>query len=253
MDPVTDRQIEPATPTAPVAAPLACASPVAAGEERKAVGGFEELWRSYAYPKGKREARLAYEKLAPDADLHATMVAAAIEWRETWAAQGKSDAPRFTLAKWIEREEYECAPPTAYTPKERKAKPALESLAAPGGKPDLPPGHPVGRFVVEIVAFDYLGGKFDPEVPVGITLASDQFMGALKYEVLVASSVNRNAAERGYRMIDEILLALEVTSTKDTDDLLFKPLLATISKTGLISYSKAPADAVAVAVRDEAA
>ncbi len=48
------------------------------------------------------------------------LVAAAMEWRETWAAQNKPEAPRFSLAKWIEREEYECSPPTAYQPKQRK-------------------------------------------------------------------------------------------------------------------------------------
>jgi hypothetical protein len=78
------------------------------------------LWDAYAYKKGKPEARRAYAKLAPDAELHAEMVESARTWQQTWAAQGKPDAPRFTLAKWIDREEYECAPPTAYKPKERK-------------------------------------------------------------------------------------------------------------------------------------
>ncbi len=68
---------------------------------------------------GQRQ-RKAYVLLAPGGELHAIMVAAATEWRDTWAAQGKADAPRFSLAKWIEREEYECSPPTAYQPKQIK-------------------------------------------------------------------------------------------------------------------------------------
>ncbi|MDF2810509.1 MAG: hypothetical protein K0S56_1540 [Microvirga sp.] len=122
VDPVTDRQIEPAAPTAPDAAGAgAPRSPGSAGEEeREAKGGFDELWRAYGYRRGRAEARKAYEVLAPDGELHATMVVAAMEWRDTWAAQDKADAPRFSLAKWIEREEYECSPPTAYQPKQIK-------------------------------------------------------------------------------------------------------------------------------------
>ncbi|WP_083213691.1 MULTISPECIES: hypothetical protein, partial [unclassified Ensifer] len=103
---------------APGAPPLAGLSAATAGPAK---GGFEELWRGYDYRQKKKEAKAAYDKLAPDADLHARIVAAAIAWQQSWAAQGKQDAPRFTLAKWLEREEYECDP-AAYKPKERTAR-----------------------------------------------------------------------------------------------------------------------------------
>jgi predicted transcriptional regulator len=105
---------------APVAPPLAGLA--AAKAEPAKDGGFEELWKAYRCPKGKAEARTAYNKLAPDADLHAAIVAAARQWLSSWASQDKADAARFTLAKWIEREEYECEPPTGYKPKDKKPK-----------------------------------------------------------------------------------------------------------------------------------
>jgi hypothetical protein len=127
LDRSTEREIEPAAPTAPPpAGPVGAAGAETAQEETKATTttktGFDELWRASDYKRGKTEARRAYAKQAPDAELHAAMVASAKAWKESWAAQGKPDAPRYTLAKWIEREDYECEPPTAYKPKERKAK-----------------------------------------------------------------------------------------------------------------------------------
>ena len=90
--------------------------------------GFEELWRAYGYRQKKADAKAAYKKLAPDQDLHRRLVEAARSWQASWAAQGKADAPRFTLAKWIDREEFECDPPTAYKAKERKKAPARQRL-----------------------------------------------------------------------------------------------------------------------------
>ncbi|MBX4967199.1 helix-turn-helix domain-containing protein [Rhizobium binae] len=103
---------------APGAPPLAGLSAATAGPAKE--GGFEELWKAYSCKQKKAEAKAAYAKLAPDRELHARMVEAAGNWFARWAAQEKPDAPRFTLAKWIEREEFECEPPTAYKAKERK-------------------------------------------------------------------------------------------------------------------------------------
>ncbi|WP_394890997.1 hypothetical protein ACG873_06615 [Mesorhizobium sp. AaZ16] len=114
--------IECAAPTAPLSAGLSPADAGTAQEATKAKDPFEQLWRAYDHKQKKKESRAAYTKLAPDADLHATMMESAIAWQASWSAQNKRDAPRYTLAKWIEREDYECSPPTAYKPKERKAK-----------------------------------------------------------------------------------------------------------------------------------
>ena len=138
-----------------------CAAPMApppAGLPAAEAGtaqGFEELWRAYDYKKKKREARAAYAKLAPDDDLHESMVDAARKWQASWAAQNKPDAPRFHLDKWIEREEYECDPPTAYTPKERKA-----AKSADKSTPATEPRNGKHSGIMRIVSAKHVGEVF---------------------------------------------------------------------------------------------
>lgn len=156
QDGVTERWNECAAPTAPP--PVAGLSTAPAAETSQdatedAATGFDQLWSAYGYKKSKPEARRAYNKLAPDAELHERLVDAARDWQQSWAAQGKEDAPRFTLAKWIEREEYECTPPTAYKAKARKAKAANDDKPSPRGK---------GRITetLRILAVESIGSAF---------------------------------------------------------------------------------------------
>ncbi|MBZ9984756.1 hypothetical protein LB521_26860 [Mesorhizobium sp. BR-1-1-8] len=139
-------RLECAAPTAPLAVGVAATAAVAAQDE------FEQLWNAYDYKKNKREARAAFKKLGPNPDLFATMMTAASAWRQSWAAQGDSKAPRFRLDKWLEREEYDCEPPTAYQPRERKAKPAA----------DKPATKTKGRVTdqLRILEAEYIGSPF---------------------------------------------------------------------------------------------
>lgn len=117
---------------APAAPPPAVGLVATAAEG--AQGGFGELFKTYyATTKGhagsKAKARDAYEKMNVTPAAHADLVASARAWHDAWAAQGKPDAPRMHLATWLAREEFENNPPSAYQPKERKAK-AGKSRAA---------------------------------------------------------------------------------------------------------------------------
>ncbi|MBY3183363.1 hypothetical protein HFO24_17055 [Rhizobium laguerreae] len=148
---------DPAPPSAPLPVGLAATGADGAG------GRFEEVWKAYDYKQKKAEALAAYKKLAPDEELHARIVEAANIWKASWAAQQKADAPRFTLAKWLEREEFECEPPTAYKAKERKAKaPTKKEIVAANDNDnedwesgpmicDVGPFTPFGRFKARIV------------------------------------------------------------------------------------------------------
>jgi hypothetical protein len=115
---IQDRMIDFAAPMAPPLAGLSAATAEPAKE------GFEELWKAYGHRQKKAEAKAAYTKLSPDGDLHVRLVRAATAWFTRWAEQNKPDAPRFTLAKWIEREEFECSPPAGYKAKSQAAAPA---------------------------------------------------------------------------------------------------------------------------------
>lgn len=102
----TEREIDPAPASPPLADGLEATAAGSAGER------FEELYRVYGNRQKKAEAKAAYIELDPSPELHAHMVEAARRWHASWAAQGKADAPRFTLAKWLEREEFDCDPPS---------------------------------------------------------------------------------------------------------------------------------------------
>lgn len=110
-----DREIEPSARSAPLAATLV------EGGAAVPVGGFEELWRAYGYRRDKAAAKKAYEAINPDADLHAAIVESAKSWEEAWEAQGKANAPRRTLAKWLTSECYDEDPPRGYRPKQKAA------------------------------------------------------------------------------------------------------------------------------------
>lgn len=131
---VLDRMNDPAAPTAPPLADglSATAAGVSAVEELAHTQAeqspveptFEAIWRAYGHAKGKKEARAAWNALAPDTDRTAVIEAAAA-WQASWAAQGKPDAPRYTLARWLADERFDEDAPTGYQPKERaKAKSA---------------------------------------------------------------------------------------------------------------------------------
>lgn len=98
------------------ASPPPAHAPSGGGAAGSAQEGFVELWNAYGYRHKIREARTAYKKLEPGPELHARLVEAARAWQQGWAAQKKRDAPRFTLARWLEREEYECEPPRSRHP-----------------------------------------------------------------------------------------------------------------------------------------
>lgn len=130
----TERDLDPAAHTAPLP------SFPAGAEVAVSAGGFESLWIAYSHRQKKTEARAAYKKLNPDTEMQARLVEAATAWRTRWEEQGNPQAARYTLAKWLEREEFECDPPAGYKAKAPKARndnrPAKVDKPAPA-KPDF--------------------------------------------------------------------------------------------------------------------
>lgn len=158
--------------------------------------GFEELWKAYSYPQRKSEARAAYIKAAPDAESHERMVAAARTWRERWAEQGKADAPRFTLAKWIEREEFECDPPAPYQQKERKAK-ATKPKASPANDNAKAQSEPV-----RIIAVEEIGNPFN-DWSIRLTV-DDNYFRTQTFELKVINEAGNGPDAKVYSAITDI-------------------------------------------------
>lgn len=131
-------EIEHRPPSAPDAAALAGASPGTAVEElqhsqaedTQAKPSFESLWRAYGHNRAKKEARAAWNALPPDTDL-AAVIEAAKAWQASWAAQRKSDAPRYTLAGWLKDERFDEDAPRGFQKVDRPAKAKPTSPAKP--------------------------------------------------------------------------------------------------------------------------
>ncbi|WP_024898808.1 helix-turn-helix domain-containing protein [Brucella rhizosphaerae] len=128
---IHERYIDPSAP------PLAGLSAASAGENGEGEKSkFDELYKAYGHRRNRADARKAYEALEPDAEDHVNIVAAAHSWREGWERQNNPDAPRITLAKWLEQERFHEDPPTGFKAKERKPPMATvkHDVAAPEPK-----------------------------------------------------------------------------------------------------------------------
>ena len=174
---------------APTARPLSPVPGVAAGT---AQGGFEELWAAYAYRRNIKAARAAYKALAPDAPLHAIMVEAAVAWQKAWAAQRKPDAPRKYLNTWIQDEDYECEPPTAYKPKERAASTSKQRSETASGE-------------FRITAVERLGDSFSEQSLrlVGLTRAGKEVSHVLEVFTLEGTGKDFDAYNQICRGVDD--------------------------------------------------
>jgi len=243
QDRATEREIECATPTAPAAdAPVGATSPVTAQGD-----GFNRLWAAYSHRQRKADARAAFDKLSPTAELLQRMVLSAEAWFAAWSAQNKPGAPRFNLKTWIEREEYECDPPTAYKAKERKPRVARPEPAPRPSKGNLAmvgevcPYSPWGTFQAEIYDADVKA--VDPFTKC-ITLKLKLDGVGETYHAFNVQAADTQEEERGRAMLTSITSALGIDGeVEDSDDLLFRPMSCTIGKGNgqlFITYAPAP-------------
>ncbi len=212
-----------------------------------AQGGFEELWKTYFPKRGqgdKKKARSAYEALAPDADLHSSMLVSAKLWFDAWQAQDKPDAPRKHLDTWLTGEHYDCEPPTAYKAKERKVKASAPTKASNDNEPDetddipewakgRPASWPIGIHRGEFV--DGAVTKEGGDTEVEMTFERED--GAVFTHRFYSECFSQSFQSEGQAAIQGIMNALELSVVDDTDDFLFKPLIA-VADGKTITYAK---------------
>ncbi|MBP1848486.1 hypothetical protein J2046_006782 [Rhizobium petrolearium] len=227
-----ERDIDCAPASPPDAVGLEAAAPDGAQ------GGFEELWKAYGYRQKKADAKSAYLKVAPDTELHSRMVASARAWQERWAAQGKADAPRFTLAKWIEREEYECDPPTAFKPKERKA-------AAKKAKPETESEHAKPDFTIypdKAAAGTIVRAKTEKSEDDGATILTVWFQTQDGDEVehfIICESPDQDEHEQGMKDLRNLMRAVGLDQLHDSSELVDKQVELMLTHHGkFVSVSK---------------
>ncbi|KQW22935.1 hypothetical protein ASC80_06295 [Afipia sp. Root123D2] len=176
-------RFDPAAPTAPPLADglAATAAGGAAEEEGAALADaeptFDLLWRTYGKERagGKKEARAAWNALPPETDL-AAVIEAAAAWQQSWAAQGKPDAPRFTLARWLKDERYDEDAPTGYQPKERPAKSGNQKSDNPAKPRKAKATHAFaeGETRLEIIKADVVEGETSSRLVLTLSDASGE-------------------------------------------------------------------------------
>ncbi|WJR68130.1 hypothetical protein QTA58_05060 [Neorhizobium sp. CSC1952] len=217
-----------------------------------AQGGFEELWKTYFPKRGqgdKKKARSAYEALAPDADLHSSLLDSARAWFEAWQAQGKPDAPRKHLDTWLTGEHYECDPPAAYKPRERKAKanakPRPEQPAPVAANDDWPmicdvgPFSPFGTFYATITGSKVEQVDYSTQKVVLDLTWSDRGSGPDVQHTFYYEHTDPAIQERGQKFIRRLADCLDIDELTDTNQLHDRRIKCTINDRLAISYSRA--------------
>ena len=237
-------------PTAPVTAPLGAGRDADAGQEEKQttslpfgdkVAPFEALWRAYDHKQRRVDARVAYDKIAPGAELHETMIAAATKWRQHWARQNDPEAPRKTLGSWLRSEGFLEDPPTAYKAKERKAKPAKPVPTASNDNVeqfadwDVGAFSPFGTFtgtIVESKVIEVAGD--DTDVILGFDTTGNGTADI--HHTIHLQNRNQQKQERGQRFFAQISKFADMYSVEGTEELHGTEATFTIDNRGQITY-----------------
>lgn len=220
---IRDRTIDCAPASPPPAVGLKA---TAAGRSQ---GGFEELWKTYFPQRGqgdKKKARSAYEALAPDADLHASLLDSARAWFEAWQAQGKIDAPRKHLDTWLTGEHYDCEPPTAYKSKEKTSskKPAKASNDNEPAETGIPARASVDR-VVKIVQSEVQKDEDDDSS--WLYLQFEDENGTIEPFAICLNSDDQGVQDRGQARLQRLVIALGINGINQPSDVIGIPLMLT--------------------------
>jgi len=225
---------DPAPASPPAAAGLGATAPGGAG-------GFEEIFHAYyggkkGHAGSKAKARAVLRALEPSRELQARILASATEWYEAWAVQGNPDAARMHLSTWLENEDYDCKPPAAFKPKERKAKAQPKPEAANDNVPadddtipdfmvGSPQLWPIGEYCGEFIenSIDEQGKDVSADLLFEVNTPGEHFGTKFRHRFFVDCFV-QSLQKEGQKYLDDICGAVGVPSVEDLDDLMFRPL-----------------------------
>jgi hypothetical protein len=166
-DRLTSRSTESRNNGTPAVPPSGGLTPAPAGTaadpqkaSKKASGPFDELWDAWGKKEKRADARNAYAKLAPDAELHATLVQTAAAWTASYTAIDRPKQYQKFLHNWINGECWLEDLPVpqenakdAATARAKERGPRKSGATSPepmGSAYGVSRGTPLGRHVVEI-------------------------------------------------------------------------------------------------------
>jgi hypothetical protein len=237
-----------AEPTAPPAPGIKADPAVTALDPEKVASGFDELWAAFPRKHERSKARSAYETLAPDADLHAKLVARALALADHHSTHGTEQRWRKHLHSWLAEERYlEDLPQPYENPKEaaiaRKkergpTKTAKKSKAREAGL-GLSEKTPQGEHSVIIVGSDLSESVGSPErrLQFSYRIQGGQHEGQEFSHTFAYISEDEEVQERGQVMFANIRSAVNLVEVDDTSELHDLPLRAIVAPMGRISYA----------------
>lgn len=216
-----------------------------AGTARDPVG-FEELWAAYPRKHHRSKAQAAYRALAPSPALHATLVTQAAAWASHYQQTATEKKWWKHLHTWLAEERYlEDLPEPYENPKEaaivraktngpRKADKSKES-----GKSGLSPKTPIGGHSVTIVNSEILGGAWDQEreLVLSLKIEDGDHAGKEFSHVFKLMSADESAQDQGMTTYRQVREATGVLEPDDTSDFHGKPLRAIVKPMGRIEYT----------------
>jgi hypothetical protein len=235
----------PAVPTAPPVPGVNADTAASAVDPGSAKSAFEELWAVFPRKHHRSKAQAAYKALAPDAELHANLVASAIAWAAHYERAATEKKWIKHLHTWLVEERYlEDLPEPYENPKEAAIARAKENGPRKGKSQaavkttGLSPRTPIGRHMVKVIASEFPDGTNAAECRMKFSYciedgdhAGTEFSHTFKY-----FSADESVQSEGMAFFSQIRRATGVLEP-DTSDLHDRPLRAIVSSMGRIEYA----------------
>lgn len=204
-----------AAPTAPPGPP---ASAAVRADAARVPDRFEEFWRAYPKKLKKAKARAAYEKIAPDADLHTRIVEKASELASHHKNHGTESRWIKEPANWLAGEGWDEDLPSVYDdPKDA----AIAKKRASPPKPTVPANENMPPLrtnwdKVEVIASEVVArAKGNALV---MTLRSTD--GSDCYtETIILEDASQDIQDDGQRQFSKLRQAMGVEDIYDTEQL----------------------------------
>jgi hypothetical protein len=236
----------PAVPTAPPVPGLEADTAASAVDPGREKTGFEELWTVFPRKHQRSKAQAAYKALAPDAELHAMLVASAIAWAAHYEKTGTAKKWWKHLHTWLVEERYlEDLPEPYENPREAAIARAKENGPRKPGQPKpakatgLSPKTPIGRHKVKIIGSELPDGTYSTErrFIFSYCIEDGDHEGKEFSHTFKIISDDENLQTEGQAFFADLRTATGILEPDDTSDFHDKSLRAIVGKMGRIEYA----------------
>jgi hypothetical protein len=208
--------------------------------------GFEELWAAFPRKHDRSKAIAAYKKLAPNIELHNTLVATAIAWADHYRQNATEQKWWKHLHNWLAEERYLEDLPVPYeNPKEAAIARKLENgprkgnTETPAKDVGLSAKTPQGRHTVKVLSSEMPDAYGSPESRMifCFRIQDGEHAGKEFSHSFKVVSDDEATQTNGQSFHADLRTATGVLEAEDTSDYHDKALLAIVGKMGRIEYA----------------